>query len=438
MIVRKVLLVTLTLALLSVGGIAMAKSSSAPPCSGQALSGTFKAIPGSAGAGSISYRLTLVNRSQSSCYVTGIPMVVLLDKQGKALPTHARVATPGVALAAKIELAAGSAATADARFSPDVPGAGEQHPGPCEKTAYWLSVTPTSGQGSLRAPISPPTPVCEKGSLSFSLLKAALSSSYASCLKHAGTTRAMLACIYSEYGRVGELLDRAYRQLLATVGYKAKLATAQKRWLAFRDADCKFAGSLNAGGSLQQVDVGTCLVDQTTSRLKELQLYQRQAGPHYAALSAATASATSVNLLTTLRVQLAHVKAKTSVPVLLPATLPWAGKVPKLYPTGAATARHWLLELSGAPNCGEATACFFASFEGTRGGKLPRKANLHLAGGDPAVFQASACGASCSPATLWFTHKGVLYTWADKVLAAKDAKAVLAGLAAGAITAGPR
>jgi uncharacterized protein YecT (DUF1311 family) len=290
MIVRKALRVTLTLALLSVGGIAIAKSSAGPPCGGQALGGTFKEIPGSAGAGSISYRLTLVNRSQSGCYVTGIPMVVLLDKQGKALPTHARAATPGIALAAKIELAPGSAATADARFSPDVPGAGEQHPGPCEKAAYWLSVTPTSGQGSLRAPISPPTPVCEKGSLSFSLLQAAPSSSYASCLKHAGTTAAMLACINTEYRRVSALLTTVYRKLLATPGIdKAKLAAAESRWLAFRDADCKFAGSLNAGGSLQQVDVGTCLVDQTTTRIKQLQLYQQSARPHYAVLSAATA-----------------------------------------------------------------------------------------------------------------------------------------------------
>ena len=155
-------------------------------------------------------------------------------------------------------------------------------------------------------------------------------------------------------------------------------------------------------------------------------------------VSALAATATNVDLLKTFSTQLPGITNKTSVPVLLPRLLPFAGKVPKLYVTGTASANQWALGLTGAPNCGGATACFFASFEGKRGGKLPRKANLRLAGGDPAVYQASACGASCGPATLWFTHGGVLYTWQDKVLLAQNAKAVLAGLAAEAIVAGPR
>ncbi len=324
---RKVLLVMLVLALPAIGGAAAWARSSAVapsvgPCSASALSGTFKVIPGSAGAGNISYRLTLVNTSRSTCFVTGIPTLVLLDRKGKALPTAVRPAARGVGTAAMIQLAPGSAATADARFSPDVPGAGEQHPGACEKTAYWLRVSPAPGRGSLRAPISPPTPVCEKGTLTFSLLRAA--------------------------------------------------------------------------------------------------------------------PATGIDLLKTFRTQLQAIRKKTSVPVLLPSSLPFAGKVPKLYATGTAGANHWLLDLSGAPNCNRATACFFASFEGSKGGKLPRKANLRLAGGDPAVFLASTCGASCSPATLWFTHAGVLYTWSDKVLVTNNAKSVLARLAAEAIAAGPR
>jgi len=281
MVVRKVLLVTIALALPATGGAALAKSSAAAACNASQLSGTFKHIAGSEGAGNVSYRLTLLNRSQSTCFVTGIPRLVLLDKQGKALPTHVGPASPGTATAAKIELAPGSAATADARFSPDVPGPGEQHSGPCEKTAYWLRVSPTPGQGSLRAPISQPTPVCEKGGMSFSLLRAAAGIPYVPCLKNAKTTAAMLACINTEYRRVSALLTRVYRKLLATPGVdKQKLAAAESRWIAFRDADCKFAGSLNAGGSLEAVDVGTCMVDQTTTRIKQLQLYQQAASPH--------------------------------------------------------------------------------------------------------------------------------------------------------------
>jgi hypothetical protein len=47
------------------------------------------------------------------------------------------------------------------------------------------------------------------------------------------------------------------------------------------------------------------------------------------------------------------------------------------------------------------------------------------------------CGASCSPATLWFTYRGVLYMWQHKD-PPRNAKAVLARLAAQAISAGPR
>ncbi len=156
------------------------------------------------------------------------------------------------------------------------------------------------------------------------------------------------------------------------------------------------------------------------------------------AASAVAAPTGNVGLLTIFRRQIAAIKKETPVPILLPASLPVAGKVPRMYAVGEATPGTWSLALVGTPNCGTATACFFASFEAKKGGKLPRKANLRLSGGDPAVYLASACGASCSPATLWFTHRGVLYTWSDKVTATNNIKAVLAKLASQAIAAGPR
>ncbi len=135
--------------------------------------------------------------------------------------------------------------------------------------------------------------------------------------------------------------------------------------------------------------------------------------------------------------QLPAVKKKTTVAVLLPASLPFAGKVPRLYPTGSGSRNAWSMDLSGAPNCGRANACFLASFEAKRGGKLPGKPNLRLAGGQPAFYKGITCGGSCSPATLWFVYRGVLYTWQHKDPPA-NTKAVLARLAALAIAAGPR
>ena len=155
------------------------------------------------------------------------------------------------------------------------------------------------------------------------------------------------------------------------------------------------------------------------------------------AVPALGATSGSADLLKVFAKQLPAVKKKTVVPILLPAALQFAAKVPKLYATGAGSKNAWALVLSGAPNCGGADACFLASFEGRRGGKLPGKSNLKLAGGQLAYFKDITCGASCSPATLWFVDKGVLYTWQHKD-APRNTKSVLARLAAQAIKAGPR
>ena len=144
----------------------------AAACTGADLTGNFSAVPGSAGAGNIVYSLHLTNTSSSPCFVSGLPAVVLLDKNGSPLPTHVAAAQAGQATAARIVLQSGDTAKADARFSPDVPGTGEQQIGPCEPKAYVLRVTAPGG-GTVAAPISQPTAVCEHGGLNFSVFSSA-------------------------------------------------------------------------------------------------------------------------------------------------------------------------------------------------------------------------------------------------------------------------
>ena len=142
----------------------------AAPCKGSDLSGTFAGVPGSAGAGNIVYALRLKNTSSSSCTVTGIPGVTLLDRRGRRLPTHQFPSHPGALTAVLVTLAPGKTAKATARFSPDVPGTGEPVDGTrCERVSYRLLVRPNGG-GTLRVPIRPPTPVCEHGGMSWSVL----------------------------------------------------------------------------------------------------------------------------------------------------------------------------------------------------------------------------------------------------------------------------
>jgi uncharacterized protein DUF4232 len=144
-----------------------ASAASATPCTGEALSGTFALVPGSAGAGQIEYALTLTNTSHSACYVRGVPRATLLNASAAALPTHVRPAGGGAPT--RVVLEAGASAVAHARFSPDVPGPGDSQSGECQPQAHTLQVSPNGG-GVTDAAVKPSTSVCEQGTLSFEAL----------------------------------------------------------------------------------------------------------------------------------------------------------------------------------------------------------------------------------------------------------------------------
>jgi len=133
-------------------------------CTGDQLSGTFKEAAGGGGAGQIEYILTLTNTSSAKCTINGLPTAVLLDASGAPLPTN----VTGTAISPLVALATGASTHATARFSPDVPGTGDSQSGTCQPKAHTLRVTPNGG-GTVDAPIKPPTSVCERGTLNFSV-----------------------------------------------------------------------------------------------------------------------------------------------------------------------------------------------------------------------------------------------------------------------------
>lgn len=139
-------------------------ASSAKPCTGGQLTGTFSLVPGSAGAGQIEYELTVKNTSRSQCSLHGVPRATLLGASGAALPTQVRSASVGGA--GRVVLQPGASAIADARLSPDIAGAGDSQSGACQPEASTLQVTPNGG-GVLDAPVKPPTSVCQQGMLNF-------------------------------------------------------------------------------------------------------------------------------------------------------------------------------------------------------------------------------------------------------------------------------
>jgi hypothetical protein len=127
------------------------------------LGGSFKVVPNSAGAGNIVYTLRLHNSGASSCLLRGLPQVLLLGASGKPLPT--KVLRDPRFTPKPFVLRPGHTATAQARFTPDVPGPGEQQVGACEPIAHKLRVT--AGGASLTVPILPPTRVCVHGRMTF-------------------------------------------------------------------------------------------------------------------------------------------------------------------------------------------------------------------------------------------------------------------------------
>ena len=140
-------------------------------CTHAQLTGTFTAVPGSAGAGQIEYVLTLRNISGRGCRLGAAPPgVKLLDASGSPLPTRAVLAQAGNQSTPPATLEPGTAAAAAVRFSPDVAGPGDAQSGPCQPKAHALEVTATGG-GTVDVPIRPPTSVCERGTLDFDLLK---------------------------------------------------------------------------------------------------------------------------------------------------------------------------------------------------------------------------------------------------------------------------
>jgi hypothetical protein len=150
------------------GGLAVVAHVSAQPapCRGADFAGSFAVVRGSAGAGNIVYRLRLTKTTPGSCFVSGIPQLRLLARDGRELPTHATAAHPTQLTAVRVVLARGRATSLTARFSPDVPGPGEPTGATCEPVADRLRVAP--GSGTVTVPIRPPTPVCEHGALSLS------------------------------------------------------------------------------------------------------------------------------------------------------------------------------------------------------------------------------------------------------------------------------
>jgi hypothetical protein len=159
---RRLAIAAAFLTVLVLAPLAYPAHSSAPACGYVAAS--FRVVPGSAGAGNIVYRLRVHNGSKRACAFAGFKRVKLLSRTQRPLPTRAHWAESYGSI--DHLLAPGQSLSAEARFSPDVPGVGEGNRRRCEPVARFLLLE--RGQRRQMIRVAPATSVCEHGSLAFS------------------------------------------------------------------------------------------------------------------------------------------------------------------------------------------------------------------------------------------------------------------------------
>lgn len=91
-----------------------------------------------------------------------------------------------------------------------------------------------------------------------------------------GVTRSMTICAAYE-NRIEDLrLNEIYREVLKNVkgtGAEKKLIKAQRTWLAFRGASCKFESDGWTGGSGHGMIKLSCLTTITRDRVRQLEMY---------------------------------------------------------------------------------------------------------------------------------------------------------------------
>jgi hypothetical protein len=158
--------------------------------------------------------------------------------------------------------------------------------------------------------------------------------------------------------------------------------------------------------------------------------------------AAASGGQAKVNVLAALSARTVAVKkADGGVAVLLPTTMPL--QRPYFTASGASDGRY-RLEIDGAEPCDGANVCLFALFTGVRGGH-PYGKPVTLDHGVAGRYAPIQCGAACSPASIDWIERGVLYTIEANPsvedhpkLASGAVRAAFVAAADQAIDAGPR
>jgi uncharacterized protein YecT (DUF1311 family) len=104
-----------------------------------------------------------------------------------------------------------------------------------------------------------------------------LSALFAEDCANATSQMALNACADQEFKKSDGELNTLYRQIQARLKADAAttklLVTAQRAWVAYRDAECQFAISGSAQGSIYPMLVSECRNEMTKRRVADFKNY---------------------------------------------------------------------------------------------------------------------------------------------------------------------
>jgi hypothetical protein len=129
----------------------------------------------------------------------------------------------------------------------------------------------------------------------------------------------------------------------------------------------------------------------------------------------------------------ADVKEKTPLRVLLPSSL--KTDETSLFASGDGSRKDYQISVSTQEDCG-ANACSLAFFSAYKGQKLYGTRKVTLTNGRKGRYLPLSCGGSCSPPSVQWVEKGVLYE--IQMDFEKNARAELVRMANSAIKHGAR
>ena len=82
----------------------------------------------------------------------------------------------------------------------------------------------------------------------------------------------MNICAGADYDAANAKLNKTYKEIVGRNDDKTNklLQTAQRAWIAFRDAECNYSTSDSEGGSIHPMEVSQCLTRLANDRIKQL------------------------------------------------------------------------------------------------------------------------------------------------------------------------